>query len=176
MGKMESALKSEIIRLAKKEIRSVCGPVARDVRELKRTVSRLRRTVASLERAAREWTKQVRAQKAELKASEGEVEAARFSPRLIRKLRKRLGLSQGQLATVVGVSTVSVGLWEQGKTRPGGANRGALVALRKLGRRDVRKILELKEGDGPTKRKMTKRATKRKSAGKGKRRTGGRAL
>ena len=57
MGKIETAVKSEIARLAKKEIRAVCGPLARDVRELKRTVSRLRRTVASLEKAAREWTK-----------------------------------------------------------------------------------------------------------------------
>ena len=160
MGKIETAVKSEITRLAKKEIRAVCQPLARDVRELKRTVSRLRRTVAFLERAAREWTQQVRAQKAELKAPEEEVEAARFSPRLIRSLRKRLGLSQGQLATVVGVSTVSVGLWEQGKTRPTGPNRAALVALRKLGRRDVRKILELKVTAKP-KKKATEQTTKK---------------
>ena len=172
MGKIETAVKSEIPRLAKKEIRATCGPLARDVRELKRTVSRLRRRVASLETAAREWTKQVRAQKAELKASEEEVEAARFSPRLIRSLRKRLGLSQGQLATVVGVSTVSVGFWEQGKTRPTGPNRAALVALRKLGRRDVRRILELKAATRPKrKQKATKKSTGKNPPKKGQRKT-----
>jgi len=166
MGKIETAVKSEIARLAKKEIRAVCGPLARDVRELKRTVSRLRRTVASLEKAAREWTKQIRAQKAELKVPEEEVKAARLSPGLIRSLRKRLGLSQGQLATVVGISTVSVGLWEQGKTRPTGSNRAALVALRKLGRRDVRKILELKVTAKPKKKKATRKPAKKKPAKK----------
>ena len=171
MGKIETAVKSEIARLAKKEIRAVCGPLARDVRELKRTVSQLSRTVASLERTAKEWTKQTRAQKAELKVPEAEVKAARFSPGLIRSLRQRLGLSQGQLASVVGVSTVSIGLWEQGKTRPTGPNRTALVALRKLGRRDVRRILELKVTAKPKKRKATKKRAKKRPAKKVRRKT-----
>ena len=103
---------------------------------------------------------------------EEEVKAARFSPRLIRSLRKRLGLSQGQLATVVGVSAVSVGLWEQGKTRPTGPNRTALVALRKLGKRDVRRILELKTTAKPKKkRKATKKRAKKKVTKKAKRKT-----
>ena len=34
MGKIETVLKSEIVRLAGKEIRSLCGPMARDVRRL----------------------------------------------------------------------------------------------------------------------------------------------
>jgi DNA-binding transcriptional regulator YiaG len=172
MGKIETAVKSEITRLAKKEIRAVCGPLARDVRELKRTVSSLRKTLASLEKTGKEWTKQTRAQKAELKVPEEEVKAARFSPRLIRSLRKRLGLSQQQLATAVGVSAVSVGLWEQGKTRPTGSNRTALVALRKLGRRDVRKILELKVTAKPKKkRKATKKRAKKKVTKRARRKT-----
>ena len=40
----------------------------------------------------------------------------------------------------------SVTLWETGKTRPTGQNRAAIVALRKLGRREVARMLELKEG------------------------------
>ena len=171
MGKIETAVKSEITRLAKKEIRAVCGPLARDVRELKRTVSSLRKTLASLAKTGKEWTKQTRAQRAELKVPEEEVKAARFSPRLIRSLRKRLGLSQGQLATVVGVSAASVGLWEQGKTRPTGPNRTALVALRKLGKRDVRKILELKAPAKPKNRKATKKRAKKKVTKKARRKT-----
>ena len=87
MGKIETVMKSEILRLAKKEVRAVCGPLTRDVRGLKRTVSSLRKTVASLERASREWAKRIRAQKAELRVPDEEVKAARFSPGLIRSLR-----------------------------------------------------------------------------------------
>jgi hypothetical protein len=68
MSKIETVVKSEIVRLARKEIRAVCGPLVRDVRELKRTVSRLRRVVASLKKPAQEWTEQIAAQKAELAA------------------------------------------------------------------------------------------------------------
>ncbi len=170
MGKIETAVKSEITRLAKKEIRAVCQPLARDVRQLKRTVSQLRKVVLALEKVAALWHEQVREKRTILQASEEEVEAARFSPRLIRSLRKRLGLSQGQLATVVGVSSASVGFWEQGRTRPTGLNRTALVALRKLGRRDVRRILELKAGTKP-KKKATKRSSRKKPTKKAKRKT-----
>jgi len=76
------------------------------------------------------------------------------------------------VATVVGVSAASVGLWEQGRTRPTGPNRTALVALRKLGKRDVRRILELKVAAKPKKkRKTTKKRAKKKVTKKAKRKT-----
>ena len=170
MGKIETAVKSEITRLAKKEIRAVCQPLARDVRQLKRTASQLRKVVLALEKVATLWHEQVREQRTVLQASEEEVEAARFSPRLIRSLRKRLGLSQRELATVVGVTSASVGFWEQGRTRPAGPNRAALVALRKLGKRDVRRILQLKAAAKP-KKKATKKSSRKKPAKKAKRKT-----
>jgi hypothetical protein len=50
MGKMEQTLKSEIMRLAKKQVRATCLPLAREVRRLRRTVSAPRKTVAVLAR------------------------------------------------------------------------------------------------------------------------------
>ena len=41
----------------------------------------------------------------------------------------------------------AVGFWEQGKARPKGRNREALVALRKLGKREVAGIVASK-GEG----------------------------
>jgi len=73
----------------------------------------------------------------------------RLSPALIRKLRARLGITQGELATLVGVSTSAVGFWEYGKAKPEGHNREALVALRKLCRREVRGILATKAAESP---------------------------
>lgn len=48
MGKMEQMLKSEITRLAKKQMWATYLPLAQDVRRLKRTVSALRKTVTVL--------------------------------------------------------------------------------------------------------------------------------
>jgi len=146
MGQMEQTLKSEITRLAKKQVRTTCLPLARDVRQLKRTVSALRKTVAVLSRLGAEFQAQRIAERAKLAAVPEEVKTARISPRLIRKLRTRLGISQAELATLIGVSTNAVGFWEQGKSRPTDRNKEALVALRKLGRREVRRILARKVG------------------------------
>ena len=157
MGKIETVMKSEIVRLARKEVRAVCRRLSRDVRRAKRTVSQLRKVVLALEKVATLWHEQVRAQQALLQAPDDEVKAARFSPGLIRKLRTRLGLSQQELGTLVGVTPVSVGFWEQGKTRPAGPKRTALVALRKRGKREVRALLKLREPSRP-KRKQKKGA------------------
>jgi len=146
MGKMEQTLKTEITRLARKQVRATCLPLARDVRRLKRTVSALRKTVALLARLGTELQTERQAQRAKLAIAPEEVKAARISPGLIKKLRARLGITQGELATLVGVSTSAVGFWEYGKAKPEGHNREALVALRKLGKQEVQKILALKVG------------------------------
>jgi DNA-binding transcriptional regulator YiaG len=144
MGKLEQTLKSEITRLAKKQVRATCLPLARDVRQLRRTVSALRKTVAALARLGTEFQAERQAQRAKLAVASEEVKAARISPLLIKKLRSRLGITQGELATLVGVSHSAVCSWEYGKARPEGHNREALVALRRLGRREVRGILAQK--------------------------------
>jgi hypothetical protein len=60
------------------------------------------------------------------------------------------------------VSTSAVGFWEYGKAKPEGHNKEALVALRKLGKREVRKILEEKaEGRKKVARKPGKPRRKR---------------
>jgi len=52
MGKLEGTIKSEIVRLAKREMRKTLVPLGRDARLLKSTVSQLRKTVLALERLA----------------------------------------------------------------------------------------------------------------------------
>jgi DNA-binding transcriptional regulator YiaG len=107
-------------------------------------VSVLRKTVAVLARLGAELQAQRTAERSKLAAAPEEVKVARISPGLIKKLRARLGITQGELATLVGVSTSAVGFWEYGKAKPEGRNREALVALRKLGKREVRGILAAK--------------------------------
>jgi len=65
----------------------------------------------------------------------------RMSPRLIRTLRKRLGISQADLAKLVGVSTVAVGTWESGRSRPRAESKARIAALRSVGRREVKRLL-----------------------------------
>jgi len=147
VGKVEEVVRAEIIRLAKKQLRAVCGPLSREVWALRRRVSQLAKTVAALDKLRAELEAKRAAEGPKLEAPEESVKSARLSPRLIKKLRARLGLSQGQLARILGVTGPAVAHWEQGKSRPKGRNRAALVALRSVGRRAVKAMLAEKASE-----------------------------
>jgi len=143
MGKIETVLRSEVARLARKQVHAACQPLAREVRRLKRVVAELSRTVRPLAGVAREFeARRAEDARSALQAAPSEVERARISPGLIRKLRKRLAISQAELARLMGVSSPAVAFWERGRSRPSEENKSALVALRRLGRRDVRRRLD----------------------------------
>ena len=144
MGKLEGTIKLEITRLARREVRKVSVPLSRDIRLMKSTVSKLRKTVLKLERFTAGQQKELAKKEIPLEATPEEVKIARFSPSLIKTLRKHLSISQKQLATLAGVTVGAVASWESGKFRPKQEKKGIFVALRKLSRREVRKLLEEK--------------------------------
>jgi len=144
MGKLEATLRSEITRLARKELRPVIGPLAAQVRALSREVRALRSETQRLTRATRKLESERAAKVARLTVPERELATSRMSAGLIKKLRGRHGITQQQLAQLVGVSAAAVQSWEQGIARPTGENRVALVALRKLGAADIVKLMEQK--------------------------------
>ena len=144
MGKVGSIIKSEIERLAKRELRKVSVPLKREVRSLKITVSQLRKAVLPLERFAAQKQKELSNREIRLEAPPEEIKQSRFSPRLLQKLRKRLGISQKELAILAGVTVGAAHLWETGKFRPKDNKMGVLVALRKLNRRQVKELLNQK--------------------------------
>lgn len=144
MGTLETSVKTEIIRLARRELRKVSVPLSRDVRLMKSTVSKLRKAVLTLERLASHQQKELVKKKIPLGATLEEVKIARFSPRLFRSLRKHLGITQKELAILTGVTLGAVNSWESGRFRPKQEKKAVIVALRKMGRQEVRKLLEEK--------------------------------
>jgi DNA-binding transcriptional regulator YiaG len=153
MGRVEDAVRSEIMRLVRRELRGVVLPLGKEVRQLKRGLGRLSKGVARLERVVAAQVREAQARKERLEVPEEEARTARLSARLIRALRTRLGITQAQLAVLVGVSARGVTRWEQGEISPRGQNRATLVALRKLGRRAVKRMLEQKAPAPPSKRR-----------------------
>ena len=166
MGILETTIKSEIVRLAKRELKRVTVPLRRDVRSLKMTVSQLRKTLSGLERLAARRGSELLGEKAKLSASPEELEKARFSPRLIMALRKRLGLTQKELATLAGVTVGAIFQWEKGMFDPRDDKKAVLVALRKLGRRQVKMLLEEKDRETAARKAPVSQRKKRKKAGK----------
>ena len=145
MGKIETTVKSEIQRLAKREIKSVFLPLRREVRSLRLKVSGLSKNFKVLNRLAKEQIVPMASEKFKLEASPEEVKIARLTPTRIRNLRKKLGISQRELASLTGASMGAVVMWEKGKFKPKGDKKAVLVALRRLGERRVKKMLAEKE-------------------------------
>ncbi len=54
MGKLESTIKSEIMRLAKRQVRTTFIPLKREVRQMISKLSGLSKGIASLNRMAKE--------------------------------------------------------------------------------------------------------------------------
>ncbi len=142
MAKMESIIKSEIIRLSTRELRKVVVPLRKDVRRVKGIVSQLRRSLLELQRFMTLQEKLKPKQEKPLMASPDEVKKSRFSPRLLQALRKNLGITQKELSILVGVTVGTAHLWEKGKFRPKEDKMAILVGLRKMGKRGVRGLLE----------------------------------
>jgi DNA-binding transcriptional regulator YiaG len=165
MGKIESSIKSEIRRLAKREIRATFVPLHKEVRAMRLRVSSLSRGILSLNRMAKEL--HLEEAKPKLEATPEEVKASRLTPDRIRGLRKKLGISMRELGILVGASLGAVLSWEKGKFKPRGDKKAALVALRKLRKREVRKLLAEKAGTkGKSKRRRPKVKTRRKKPSK----------
>jgi DNA-binding transcriptional regulator YiaG len=167
MGKVEGIIKSEIVRLARREIRKISVPLGRDVWSLKSAVSQIRKAVLTLQRITASQQKELDKGKTPLEATPEEVKESRFSPRLIGSLRRHLGITQKELAILTGVTVGAAHLWEIGKFKPSMKKKAVMVALRKLSRREVRKLLEEK-GTQMVEKKVPSRRRKRTKKVRGK--------
>ncbi len=142
MSSLATALKQEITRLARKEIKASTDSTRRAVAQFRRDIAELKRVVKTMERrlAALERQEKKRVGKP---ATPDLAEGARFSPRWVRSHREKIGFSQAEYATLVGVSPMTIYNWEHGKTKPGKEQLAALVAVRRLGKREAERRWEM---------------------------------
>ena len=84
-----------------------------------------------------------------------ELKKSRLSPRLIKTLRKKLKITQKELAILLGVTVGAAHQWETGKFTPKAEKKAALAALRKLGRTEVKKLLAQKASGIPERDGLT---------------------
>ena len=164
LAKLESMIKEAIARGARRQVRVVVTPLRQEIVRLRKKVADLHATIMTLRRSANGWKRLMEAAPAIPQVSEEAAKAARLSPRLIESLRRRLGLSQMALARVVGVSATAVAHWVAGDSMPTGQNRAHLVALRRVGKREVRELLarRVKETASRLTRTRKRRVRKRR--------------
>lgn len=139
MPNIASILKSEIMRVARKEIRA-------EVEGLKKSVSTYRSDIAALKRRSQTLEQELkRLQKFQPKpeplAVDENVKAPRFSAKGLAKQRERLGLSAEAIGMLIGASSQSVYNWEDGKTHPRASHLPAIAALRGLTKTQAAEVL-----------------------------------
>lgn len=134
MGAIDTAIKSEIVRLSKREARKLSVPLRSAIKSLKKRDAELKARISSLEGQLQGMRAKERLSETASKAASGEVKG-RLSPRLIRALRKRLGLPRQGFAKLVGASSGSVFLWESGKITPRPEMKAKIMSFRGMGRR-----------------------------------------
>jgi len=145
MPDIAKVLKEEIQRLARKEVRAATANLRKDNVALKRTVVDHKRRLAKLERDNRQlMTDAAKRRKESLAVSEVEVQSARVTGDMIRGIRTKLKLSQADFGKLAGVNPQTVYQWEhkEGSLSFRGNAKAAIVALRKLDRKEVQQRLE----------------------------------
>lgn len=143
MADFGKVLKEEFARVARRTTGASDTAPKKDVATLKHAVADLRKTVSRLTRENARLVADLNSRlRTPVKASEDEMKHPHLSPGLIRSLRRRLGLSQGDFERLVGANGNAVGLWDGSKARPRAATKPALIGARKFGRREAGQRLE----------------------------------
>lgn len=137
MANFAQQLKSEISRISRKELRAETQALKKASAQHRREMAALKRRIASLETAIRRLAKVQPQRVRKEAATEEESTSLRFRAGGFASLRKKLGVSAADMAKLLGVSSQSVYHWEQGKTRPRGAQLALIAEVRKMGKKAV---------------------------------------
>ena len=134
MPNIASILKSEITRVARKEIRSELPSLKKSASAHRAEIAALKRRLHALEQTLRRLSK-ASTRTAAVGADAEPSQALRFSAKGLASQRQRLGLSAEGCGRLVGASGQSIYNWEAGKARPQAKHLPAIAALRTLGKK-----------------------------------------
>jgi DNA-binding transcriptional regulator YiaG len=142
MPNIGAVLKQEIQRLSARESRIQTESLRRAATAHRKQMSKMRAQMAALESQLASLQKSLKAATRATAAPEKPSKAVRpMRAAAIRAMRARLGITAAQLAKLVGVSDQSIYNWEHEKAKPMAAQAAALLALKVLGKRQVRERL-----------------------------------
>ncbi len=140
MPNIAIALKAEISRIARREIRPETASAKKFQSAARSEIAKLKRDVRTLESQLRNASRPSRAAQASDEETPGR--AARVGPKAIASLRRRLGLSAGSFGRLLGTSGQSVYNWESGTATPRGITATKIASLKSVGKKAVAAHLE----------------------------------
>jgi DNA-binding transcriptional regulator YiaG len=139
MSNIATLLKDEIVRLARKELRSETEKLRKASTQYRSEIATLKKRAAALEQQISRLNKSV-PQHAEVKANPEDAGKARFTAKGFKSLRKRLGLTAAEIGHLMDVSVPTIYNWEAGNANPREKQLAKIVMLRGMGKREVDSI------------------------------------
>lgn len=134
---LAAAFKSEIARVARKESRGETQSLKKASSQYRTDIAALKRRVVELERLVARLGKHQAKAMPPRELAEKPASALRFSATGLAAQRKRLGLSEKEVATLLGVSDQSIRKWENGQSHPRASQLPGIARLRKMGKREA---------------------------------------
>ncbi len=141
MANVAAALKEEIIRLARKEFRTQARGMKKASAHYRRDIAALKRKVAELQQQVVRGSETI-PQEVTTSRGSNATTRLRFTAKGLRAERKRLGLSAGDYAKLVGVSAQSIYKWEGEVTRPRNNHLLSIDSVRGMGKKEARARLD----------------------------------
>lgn len=136
MSNIALVLKSEIVRIARKETKSQTEALRKTLTATRTDLRSLKQRLDAAEKELARRTPPAPPQ-SEPPTEQPAARRPRFSPAWMGDQRQRLGLTQSEMAKLVGVSALSIYNWESGRVRPRDSFIRALAALRSLSKDEI---------------------------------------
>ena len=136
MTTFADTFKGEIARVARKVLKA-------DLQALRKTLSTQRTEIASLKKQLKAVSAKAKPAKSVAATTKEATpatasrrgKATAFGPATLADYRAKVGISQAQMASLIGASTLSVHKWEKGKATPRAAQLAKISEVLKLGKR-----------------------------------------
>jgi len=144
MRNLATALKEEICRLARREIKAQATPTRQAIVQYRHEILRLKRQLRDQQRRIDLLERKRKSRGSSGEADDEHLAGLRFSIRSVKAQRRRLGLSAEEYGKLIGVTGLTVYNWEHGRTRPRAAQFEALARVRGISREEAAERLGVK--------------------------------
>lgn len=137
MADIATALKAEISRLARKEIRAQLEPFKKGADRSRTQIADLRAEVATLRTQIKILSKPSRGAPRQESNNDATPSRHRYTAKGFASLRRRLELTCAEMGLLIEASDQSVRKWEDGSSTPREKFQQKIFALRDVGKKEV---------------------------------------
>jgi len=147
MNTFSNAFRAEVVRMARKELKP-------ELQGMRKAITGHRSEIAALKREVKALTSQLKATQRQVKATDApkakevtedvtpkKSRQIHFDAQALIEKRAALGLTQKQMAQLLGASSLSVYKWETGHVHPRAAQLERIAEVLKLGKRKAQALL-----------------------------------